>query len=132
MHLVQFSFRLWKPIESLFEPDGKIIPDTVLHHFFKELHRRLIKCSLESQKKGEKKLRFIYSSAADMIGSGSTLTITQNNTRRDCSIVFKAAYVPNTKLILTDDHRFLETIADQEKVKNIFWETSLSVFKVDL
>ena len=70
MHLVQLAFRLWKPIESFFEPDGKIIPDTVLHCFFKELHQRLMKCSLESQKKGEKKVRFIYSSAADMIGGG--------------------------------------------------------------
>ena len=40
--------------------------------------------------------------------------------------------MPNVKIILTDDHRFLETIVAQERVKDLFWETSRNVFKVDL
>ena len=91
--------------------------------------------ALESQKMNEKSKKIHFTQAADMIGSGSTgstLTITQNNTRRDCTIVFEAAYVPNAKLILTDDHRFLEIIAEREDINDLFWKTSLKVFKVDL
>lgn len=91
-----------------------------------------MKKALECQRMNEKRKKFRFTEAADMIGSGSTLTITQNSTRRDCTIIFEAAYVPNAKLILTDDHRFLELIAEWEDVNHLFWETSLKVFKVDL
>ena len=64
-----------------------------------------------------------------MIGSGKILTITQLSTRRECAIIFEAAYVPNVKLILTDDHKLLEIIVAQ---KRTFWETSQEVFHVNL
>ena len=42
------------------------------------------------------------------------------------------AYVPNAKLILTDDHKFLNVIAEQKGVKELFWEVSQLTFKVAL
>ena len=64
-------------MKAFFEPEGKILSEALLSSFFRVLHHSLMKRALDSQRRGEKRLRFIYMSAVDMIGSGNTLTMTQ-------------------------------------------------------
>ena len=103
-----------------------------MNKFFSKLYRRLIKEAIACQKRREGPKKMVYGCAADLIGDdGSVLTTTQKSTRRDCIIIFEAAYVRNAKLILTDDHKFLDCIANQD-IKEIFWEVSRRFFKIDL
>ena len=38
------------------------------------------------------------------------------------SIVLELVYVPHVKLLLTDDHRFLELVAEERENREIFWK----------
>ena len=46
--------------------------------------------------------------------------------------MFELAYVPSVQLLMTDDHRFLELVAEEGDVWDLFWRTALETFRVDL
>ena len=112
---------------------GRIFDVKHMNKFFKKLYFAYQKKALYYQEKKQGKLKFMYQGAADSIGYNHLcLTNAQVNTRRDITIMFESAYVPSVQLLMTDDHRFLELVAEEGDVWDLFWRTALETFRVDL
>lgn len=123
---MQFASRLWMKLEDTFDLRGPVLSDHILDKFFSHFYKALMTESLERERSGERKEKYVLSCAADMIGRGSMdLTVAQKSTRHDCKIVFEAAFVPNVKLVLTDDNRFIDVICSRPSVRNLFWQVCL-------
>ena len=91
-------------------PEDRIIPDKLLGNFFFQiLYQELTNEAINSQNRDEGEVKFASGSEAEVIGrERSGLTMTQCSTRRHITIIFDTAYVPNTKLVFTDDLHFLK------------------------
>ena len=133
LHVIQFNTQLWtsSQIEKFFILSGKIFDMKYLNKFFKKLYTRYQRKALYYQETRQGKLKFLHQGAADSIGYDH-LTTAQANTRRDITIAFESAYVPNVKLLLTDDHHFLDLVAGEGEVREVFWKTVQETFRVDL
>ena len=135
LHLVQYNTHLWTndQIKKFFTLRGRIFNIKHLNKFFKKLYFACQKKALYYQEKKQGMLKFKFQAAADSVGYNHLcLTSAQVNTRRDITIMFESAYVPNVKLLMTDDHRFLDLVAEEGDVRELFWATALEAFCIDL
>ena len=95
-------------MKKFFSLSGKIYDIKYMNKFFKKLYLVYQRKALHYQETRQGQLKFLHQGAADTIGYNHLcLTTAQVNTRRDITIVLESAYVPNVKLLMTDDHRFL-------------------------
>ena len=120
-------------MKKFFTLSGRIFDIKYMNKFFKKLYFVYQRKALHYQERKQGQLKFLYQGEADSIGYNHLcLTTAQVNARRDITIVFESAYVPNVKLLMTDDHRFLELVAEEGEVQELFWRTALETFRVDL
>ena len=128
----QYNTQLWTSgqIKKFFSLSGKIYDIKYMNKFFKKLYLVYQRKTLHYQETRQDQLKFLHQGAADTIGYNHLcLTNAQVNTRGDITIVLESAYVPNVKLLMMDDHRFL---AGEGEIRELFWRTALETFHVDL